>query len=393
VTLVGARGRDIPRVVTGFRWALAAVAGITACWADTSRARAEDAGIVSGTAFARPGTWVLWADQGVVLGTGSRVQAGRVSIDDETAYVALLRVSLDRFLTDRFTAGFVAAASVAHGEVVSNGVDTVWGGLAGVRLGLSLPIGQRSVFWPRVTGLVGRGDGRTTAGFDVSAPFVRQIFPRFLLALGPVYQERFESGDGAHQRGVGLQLSFGGAFPVDDGPHPPVAEPDERFGRSGQWVLGAGQALAVPNGTAAGWWQTSGPEGNTGNLVLVASMDRFLFDHVSIGFSLGLATGSRTQDGEAFTGTVVFAGGQAGVAIPLGGGSVLWPKLSVLWNGSEGRTTTNYRAFLPLAVELGHLLLGFGPTLESSRLTNTSGATLASEKAVGLALLIAGWWR
>jgi hypothetical protein len=394
VTLVEALGCDIPRAVTSFRWALAAIAGLTAvCGAGASRAQAEDAGIISGTAFARSGTWVMWAEQGLVLGTGSRAYAGRVSVNGESAYVALLRVSLDRFVTDRFTAGLVAAASVGHGKFGSAASDTIWGGSAGLRLGLTLPIGQRSVFWPRVTGTLGRGDGQTTAGFDVSAPFVRQISPRFLLAFGPIYQERFESDSGAHRRGLGLQLSFGGAFPVDGGGEPVAAQPGERFGQSGQWVLGVGQALVIPSGTEAGWWQTSGPEGNAGNLVFAVTMDRFVFDHVSLGFTLGLATGARVQNGETSTGTVLVAGAQAAAAIPMGARVVLWPKLSILSHAGDETTRTSYQAFLPLAAELGHLLLGFGPTLESSELSISGGRSLASETGVGLALLIAGWWR
>ncbi len=393
MTLVGAPGCDSEADVRVSRFALAVVAGIAAaCSAGASRAQSADQSILGPVGFAHRGTWVLWADQGIVLGTGSRVYAGRVTLDDEAAYVALLRVSLDRFVTDWFTAGLVAAASVGHGKFGSAAVDTVWGGSAGLRLGLALPIGQRSVFWPRVTGMLGRGDGQTTAGFDVTAPVVRQMYPNFLLALGPLYQERFASGGGAHRRGLGLMLSFGGAFPLDDGRDPVVAERGERFGQSGQWVLGVGQALVIPSGTEAGWWQTSGPEGDAGNLVFAATMDRFVFDHVSLGFTLGLGSGGRVQNGETFTGTVLVVGAQAGAAIPMGARVVLWPKLSVLWNAGEVTTRTSYQAFLPLAAELGHLLLGFGPTLESSELTTKGGGSLASETGVGLALLIAGWW-
>jgi hypothetical protein len=61
----------------------------------------------------------------------------------------------------------------------------------------------------------------------------------------------------------------------------------------------------------------------------------------------------------------------------------------------SGIPTTSRRTqlFLPLALELGHFLLGLGPALERHDHDASAGDGQDTTWAVGLTLLAAGWWR
>jgi hypothetical protein len=340
--------------------------------------------------IAHRGAWVAWANQGVVIGTGSRAYVGFESIDGRQVGRAGLRLSLDRFLTDWWSVGLLVDANLAHGRFIPSRVDTVWQSYVGPRLGLFLPGGDQFGFWPTVTGVVGVGDGRTIAGFDVTVPVVVQASPRFLLAVGPLYQERFDSGPGSHSRGYGLQLALGGTFPAEQPRAPMTGEPRQRFGQEGQWVLGAAHGRIIPAGSEAAGLQTRQFGRTNQLLVLVATLDRFLSEQLSLGFSLGVVSGS--EDGAAAT-TATLVGVQGGVAISVGDQVVLWPKAALQWILGKYVRSTNIHIFVPLAMELDHLLLGLGPILEGSSLAAKSeGSTLGTGVAVGLSLLFAGWW-
>jgi hypothetical protein len=355
-------------------------------------ARAQGAGHdpVDPAAFARGGTWVLGFDQGVLWPDGSAATASRRWTGGEVSYTLALRGEIDRFITDWLSAGLLAGVGYSRLELAGMGTQASRSEVFGLRVGFAAPIRGRSVFWPRLTGLVAHGKDGTGMGFSVHAPFVRQVGPGFLVGFGPAYEYRHQAG---HRHGGGLLLSFGGAFPVGEAQSPDTGPPRERFGQAGQWAVSIQRGIASGQGTSAYWTQISEPGQTTGSLLLLTSMDCFVADHVSIGFAAGLGKVGQLRDNVGLEGTAVFLGGQLGGAIPVGGPVVIRPVASVLWSAGGGTTSRWTQLYLPVAVELGHFLLGLGPSLEWYR----RGADLPEDRytlsVLGLTLFAAGWWR
>lgn len=347
-----------------------------------------------GTTFARKGAWVLWMDQGLVWSGGSALTAAHVFSGGDASTALVLRVSADRFITDWLTAGLVAGGSVSRVELQGEQPDTDLSGTFGVRVGFAVPIARRSVFWPRMTGLLAHGQDRTGVGFAVHAPFVRQISPGFLVGVGPAYEYRHEGGPGGgHHHGGALILSLAGAFPATAAQPPAPEPPRERFGRAGQWVAGLQQDLGGLRATSVYLAQLSEPGRTTGSLLLLSTIDWFAFNHFSVGFAAGFGKVGQRREGVELSGTSVFLGAQFGGAISVGEALVVRPCASVLWRSSEPSTVRRTQLFLPLALELGHFLLGLGPSFERHDYNGSAPADDHAVSAVGLTLLAAGWWR
>src|SRR6185436_9513315 len=174
---------------------------------------------------------------------------------------------------------------------------------------------------------------------------------------------------------------------------PAPRPPGERFGRQGQWAVSLQQDLTGLRATSAYWAQLSEKDRETGTLLLLSTFDWFALDHFSVGFALGLGRIGQLRDKVEAVGTVLFAGGQIGGAIPLGDLLVLRPSASVLWSAGGSSTSRRTQLFLPLALQLGHFLLELAPALER----HDHDAPIPEERytvsAVGLTLLVAGWWR
>ena len=353
---------------------------------------AGDGGVADGTAFAHGGTWVLSLDQGLLWSSATAATASRVTSGADTAYSLAVRGSVDRFLTSWLTAGLVAGGGLSRLELAGKPPDTTVSRLFGLRIGFAVPIAGRSVFWPRVSGLVASDGSRSGMGFAVHAPFVRQVSPGFLVGFGPAYEFRSD-GPGGHRQGGGLLLSFAGAFPGATARPVDPQPASERFGRAGQWVVNLQQDLGGLRGTAAYWAQLSEPDRVTGSMRLLSTVDWFAFDHISLGFAVGLARVGQLQDGVEATGTALFLGGQIGGAIPVGDAWVVRPIASVLWSASDASTSRRLQLFVPMARELGHFLLGLGPTLERFDHDASIPEDRYTVSGVGLTLLVAGWWR
>jgi hypothetical protein len=189
-----------------------------------------------------------------------------------------------------------------------------------------------------------------------------------------------------------LPSSFGGAFHAPD-PRAGDLQQVERFGQRGQWVISAEHGLAVVTGTSAFLSEHTQPGRVIGSLVLVAHADYFVADHLSVGFSGGLGGLGVDRDGETSAGNALFVGFQLGGAIWLGKSKVLWPKASGLWARSKGSLDTYAQFFVPVAAEVGHLLVGVGPTFEWTHLSADRAVATSNETALGVTFLLAGWWR
>jgi hypothetical protein len=347
-----------------------------------------------GTGYAHRGTWVLWADQGLFWASGNALTAARVASPGETDHTFTLRLSADRFLTDWLTAGLVAGGTLSRVAQADHQPDTSFSWVAGLRVGFAVPIAARSVFWPRAAGLVALGSHRTSRGFTVHAPFVREVAPGFLVGFGPAYEYRYDDLDGeiGNRNGIGMLLSFAGAFSTSASQPAPAEPPRERFGRAGQWSVAVRRDISGAGRTSAYWAQLWEPKQTTGSLLILGTLDWFPFDHLSLGFALGFGkTGQLREDAELGA-TVGYFGGQLGGAIPVGASFVLRPYASVLWSSTESAQVRQLQLFVPLALELGHFLLGLGPSIERQHHEGSLGDSAYDASVVGLTLLVAGWW-
>jgi hypothetical protein len=175
---------------------------------------------------------------------------------------------------------------------------------------------------------------------------------------------------------------------VAEDPPPPLVRtpsPEAPIWASRTWVLSGDHGLAWPTGTSVGWWQIRDDEGTTSYLRLRASLDNFVTDHLSLGFTAGFTAGNLQY---------VEGGGRIGTAFTaLPGVSSVWPRLSYVVAIFEGGTVHTFQAYIPaVGHAMPHFFFGIGPAYERVE-ARPSGSASSATHAFGILFSLGGYWR
>ena len=181
-----------------------------------------------------------------------------------------------------------------------------------------------------------------------------------------------------------------------------AAEPEtpfeEEFGQRGIWVISADHGLAWDTGSSFTFYVRRTGDTTSSFLRLQPSLDYFVLDHLSVGFTVGLSYLTQSTQAGVGTGTAVQFGGRLGGSVPIiTGVSTLWPKVSaVVSYGSGGHRLFGLQGYLAVAIHsMGHFLVAFGPAYE--RITDSTdgadGPRSTVTTAFGVLVTLGGWFR
>jgi hypothetical protein len=179
-----------------------------------------------------------------------------------------------------------------------------------------------------------------------------------------------------------------------------AAEPqrslEEQFGERGVWVISGDHGLAWDTGSSFAFYLRRSGETSTSVLRVQPSLDVFVLDHLSLGFTIGFTKITQSTPDAVGEGGYLQLGARLGFSVPLlPGVSSLWPKVSVVLAHNVSNDRVGLQAYLPVAVHsMGHFLVAFGPAIE--RFTDTpagDNAVKVSTTAVGVLVTLGGWFR
>jgi hypothetical protein len=170
-------------------------------------------------------------------------------------------------------------------------------------------------------------------------------------------------------------------------------EPPRVFGKAHTWTVSGDTGLEWNTGSSVYLAWVDAPGGDVTVLKLQPSIDYFVLDHFSLGFTLGLTYVSVTQDKSVATGSTVHAGGRIGGSIPLYRDiSSLWLRASVVTSRGTGNLTHHlFQIQAPLVAHaFSHFFVGFGPIYE--HLIRYRNEERTFSHSFGLLMTLGGWF-
>ncbi len=167
----------------------------------------------------------------------------------------------------------------------------------------------------------------------------------------------------------------------------------QTFGRAGLRVFSLTHGFAWDTGSS---FQLSYRHDNGKDTTILRfqpSLDYFLTDHLSLGFTAGLSYLVVSDTSGSGRSVLAHLGGRLGFSFTIVPWvSALWPKVSVVGGSGQSQSLVSYQVYVPLVVHtIPGFVVGVGPVYERMR-NSVDGQDTAYVTAYGVLVTFGGCW-